>query len=192
MSGAGSGTGAWLFAVFNIIVFAAVFFLLLRQPADELRLGIASVRLQESRLAIKERNLAAMDENKESLAAWEDTRYESEFFPYDALAGALANISHAARRYNLTERVFAAGEPVTRGTVEYGSGKTAAAITASEITVEVSCEGPYEDLCRYIETLAGGNGYFIRRLVLEKAPDEPGLSAVRITLALYGIGGGDE
>ena len=191
MNGIGTRTSVWLFIVINILVLITVFFLFLRQPINELRLGIASVRLQESRLAIRERNLAAMEENEKWLAAWEEIRFENAFFTYEGLADALAYISQTARGYGITERAFEAGVPVTRETAGYG--RAAAEITVTEITVEASYEGSYADLCRFIEAITNEtDGYFIKRLVLDKTPEQQGLSAARVILALYGIGGGDE
>lgn len=170
----------WLWFVLITALLCAVYAALLRQPLSEWRRGAETLRLQEHRYAVKERNLADVDDNKAALAQYEAVIRNDALLPYDGLADALARVAATARAYGLREQSFEAEAPVAHEADAYDGRKVA------EIRAEASYEGTFDAVCAFTRTLAD-DGYFITRLTIDtEAAETETECRLWLAFSLYG------
>jgi len=138
----------------------------------------AAVRIQTERLAIKERNLAAAEENYQFILTRGDSVKANDSASYETLAGVLISIIKAARESGLAERSFEAGESAAidfwiRGGNFYGAG------------VEASYDGAPDDIKNFVRALDSEEAIIIRRVSVETRNAEDNLYSLSLTLSAF-------
>jgi len=141
-----------------------------------------AVRIQTERLAIKERNLAAAEENYQFVLTRGDSLKANDSASYETLAGVLIYIMKAARESGLEERSFEAGESAAidlgiRGGNFYGA------------EVEAAYDGALDDIKNFVRALDSEKAIYIRRVSVETLNAEDNLYTLNLTLSAFFIDG---
>jgi hypothetical protein len=129
-----------LFFVINALIISIFTFFWFRHLAAELSYLRTLIRIQESKLAIKERNFLHYEENSLILAGLEQNSKLQQFIPYSQQTEVLSDISAAAKRYGLKEQHFQ-----TAISIEYED--------FLYIKITLQYNGGYADFLRFIESL---------------------------------------
>jgi hypothetical protein len=164
-----------MFAAVNGLGVLLVLILWLYPMARDLYGFGVLLRIQESRLALKETNLKNYEANLLSLA--EITQEESRFHlvAYERLAHVLGQITFTAESLGLHEREFSAagavGTDLKNGQAMY------------HMRVFTAYEGDYEGLLRFLRVLHTFPCH-IDQLSLENGPT----AQLRVQISLYGLG----
>lgn len=174
-----SRTGLIILLLANVLIALLSLYGGLREPLSELSSQQTTRRLAEGRLAVKEKNLSAYDNNRQKLFDLNQAGPEKLIvLPYEELADAMAEANSLALRCGLRETAFETQEPV-----RYDESD-------SQVLYDVKAYAVYEGscvaLCAYFTLLTENyDCYRIEGLTAQIASDEN--IGMRLDFAVYGV-----